>query len=86
MRAFSSRAEREGYSPDVTQGLSLWGLLLLGRRGSGAHGLPSLLHVGSEVAAPGPQSTSSVAVAHALSCPEACGIFADQGLNPCLMH
>ena len=26
---------------------------------------------------------SSVAVAHRLSCPTACGIFLDQGSNPC---
>ena len=25
-------------------------------------------------------------VAHGLSCPEACGIFPDQGLNPCFLH
>ena len=25
-------------------------------------------------------------VAHGLSCPEACGIFPDQGLNPCPLH
>ena len=28
----------------------------------------------------------SVVVAHGLSCPEACGILLDQGLNPCLLH
>ena len=28
-------------------------------------------------------STSSVVEAHRLSCPAACGIFPDQGLNPC---
>ena len=31
----------------------------------------------------GLQSPSSVVVAHRLSCPEACGVFLDQGLNPC---
>ena len=31
-------------------------------------------------------STSSVVVAHGLSCSMACGIFPDQGLNPCLLH
>ena len=30
-------------------------------------------------------STGSVAVAHGFSCSEACGIFADQGLNPGLL-
>ena len=28
----------------------------------------------------------SVVVAHGLSCSVACGIFPDQGLNPCLLH
>ena len=28
----------------------------------------------------------SVIVAHGLSCPTACGIFLDQGLNPCPLH
>ena len=28
----------------------------------------------------------SVVVAHRLSCPEACGIFLDQELNPCPLH
>ena len=32
------------------------------------------------------QSTGSVAVAHRLCGPEACGIFLDQGLNRCLLH
>ena len=29
---------------------------------------------------------ASVAVAHGLSCSAACGIFPDQGLNPCSLH
>ena len=28
----------------------------------------------------------SVAAAHKLCCPEACGVFPDQGLNPCPLH
>ena len=32
------------------------------------------------------QSTGSVVVAHGFSCPTACGIFPDQGLNLCLLH
>ena len=42
--------------------------------------------MGSVVGAPGLQSTGSVIVAHGLSCSEACGIFRDQGSNPCLLH
>ena len=30
--------------------------------------------------------TGSVVVARGLSCSAACGIFPDQGLNPCLLH
>ena len=41
---------------------------------------------GSVFVAPGLWSTGSVVVAHGLSCPSACGIFLDQGLNPCLLH
>ena len=29
---------------------------------------------------------ASVVVGHGLSCPVACGIFSDQGLNPCPLH
>ena len=29
---------------------------------------------------------ASVVVAHGLSCSVACGIFPDQGLNPCPLH
>ena len=32
------------------------------------------------------KSAGSVVVAHRLSCSAACGIFPDQGLNPCLLH
>ena len=34
----------------------------------------------------GLSSTGSVVVAHRLSCSKACGIFPDQGSNPCLLH
>ena len=37
-------------------------------------------------AIPGLWSTGSVVVEHGLSCSEACGIFPDQGSNPCLLH
>ena len=40
----------------------------------------------SEVAAPRPQSPSSVAVARELHCPAVCKTFLDQGLNPYLLH
>ena len=34
----------------------------------------------------GSRRTGSVAVAHGPSCSAACGIFPDQGLNPCPLH
>ena len=34
----------------------------------------------------GSRRTDSVVVAHRLSCSAACGIFPDQGLNPCPLH
>ena len=41
---------------------------------------------GSVVVARGPQIAGSVVVAHGLSCSTACGIFPDQGSNPCPLH
>ena len=52
-------------------GFSLQWLLLFQKTGSRAHGL---------------SSCSSVFVAHGLSCHVACGIFLNQGLNPCRLH
>ena len=40
----------------------------------------------SVVVARGLKSAGSVVVAHRLSCSAACGIFPDQGLNPCPLH
>ena len=48
--------------------------------------LEQLWQTGSAVAAPGLQSTSSIVVAHGLSCSTACGIFPEQGSNLCLLH
>ena len=42
--------------------------------------------MGSVVAVPGPWSTGLIVVVHRLSCPEACGIFPDLGLNTRLLH
>ena len=43
-------------------------------------------HMGSAVVAPEFWSAGLIVVAHGLSCSEACGIFLDQGSNPCLLH
>ena len=40
----------------------------------------------SVAAAPRLQSTVSIVVAQRLSCSTTCGIFLDQGSNPCLLH
>ena len=42
--------------------------------------------LGSAAVAPRLQSTVSIVNVHRLSCSAACGIFPDQGLNPCLLH
>ena len=51
-----------------------------------SRGTQALGPAGSAAVACWLQSSGSVAVAHWLSCPMACGIFLDQGLNPCLLH
>ena len=51
-----------------------------------ARGLQQLWRTGSVVVVRGLQSTGSVVVAHGLSCSAACGIFPDQGSNPCTLH
>ena len=54
---------------------SVLGLLLMAASLVAEHGLlQSIGHVGSEV------------VAHGIGCPEACGLFPGQGMNPRLVH
>ena len=62
-----------GCSSFQSEGFSFWQLLLLQSTGSRARA-PQLQHVGL------------VVVAHELSCPEAYGIFPDQGSNPRSLH
>ena len=45
-----------------------------------------LIYVISPVAEHGLQSLGSRVVACGLSYPTACGVFLDQGSNPCLLH
>ena len=76
---FSLVVESGGYSPDaVCRRLVVIGSLTAEQRLYGVWALVA--------AAPGIQSTGSVVVAHRLSCSKSCGIFWDQGLNPCLLH
>ena len=69
-------------------GFSCCGARALGAQASVvvACGLQQLWHAGSVVVARGLQSTGSVIVVHGLSCSTACGIFPDQGSNPCPLH
>ena len=50
------------------------------------HGLQWLCCTGSVVAAHRLPRAASVVVVHRLSCSSACGIFPDQGSNPCPLH
>ena len=59
-------------------GFSLRWLLCCGARALGSRA--------SVVVARGLYSAGSVVVAHGLSCSAACGIFPDQGSNPCPLH
>ena len=51
-----------------------------------ARGLQQSGHMGSVVVACGLQSAGSVVVVHGLTCCMTCGIFPDQGSNPCPLH
>ena len=62
-------------------GLSLWWLLSLWSTASLAVALRF-----SSCGTRAVERVGSVAVAHRLSCLEACGIFPDQGSNQCLLH
>ena len=68
-------------------GFSLQWLLLLQSMGfKQAHRFQQLWPLDPVVVAPEIQSTSSIALAHRLSCFTARGVFPDQGSNPCLLH
>ena len=75
--AFPSCGER-GCSLAAVQGLLIMGT------SAAEHGLPGAQ--ASVAAAAGLWCTGLVAVTHGLSCSAACGIFPDQGSNPCLLH
>ena len=62
------------------EGFSLWWLHLLGSRALGSR---ASVVVARRLSSCSSQAcTGSVVVAHGFSCPMACGIFLDQGLNP----
>ena len=57
--------------------------------GAWALGIPGFCSYGvraQQLQLPGSRATSSIAVSHGLCCSTACGIFPDQGLNPCPLH
>ena len=62
---------------------SLWWFLLLWSTGLWASVMAA---GGSILGAPRLWSSGSIVVVHGLSCSTACGIFLDQGSNPCLLH
>ena len=73
--AFSSCGEWELLFVAV-HGLLIAVASLFAEHGLQAHGLQQLWR----------QSAGAVVVAHGLSCSAACGIFLDQGSNPCPLH
>ena len=79
-RAFSSCGER-GLLCAVVPGLLIPVVSLVQ-----ALGLQEFRHVGSTVSTPRLQGTASIVGAHRLSCSPTCGMFLDQGSNPCLLH
>ena len=74
VRGLSLVAASRGYSLLWCDGFSLRLLLLLQSMGSRRTGFS------------GCGTRASVVVVHGLSCSMACGIFPDQGSNPCLLH
>ena len=70
VRAFSNCGDRELLFVEVCGLLTAVASLVV-EHGLQAHGLQQLWRAGS------------VVVVHGLSCSKACGIFLDQGLNPC---
>ena len=82
VRAFSS-CDEQGLLFVVVRGLLITVASLVVEHGLQARRLQQLWNAGSVVVARGLQSAGSVVVAHRLSCSAACGIFPDQGSNPC---
>ena len=84
-RSLSSCSER-GLLFIAVRGLLIVVAALVAEPWLQAHGLQQLWHAASVVVARGLQSAGSVVAAHGLSCSVACGIFPDQGSNPCPLH
>ena len=85
-RAFSSCGERGLLFIALCRLLTAVAYLVA-EHGLQAHTFQQLQHAGSVVVVRQPQSVrASVVAARGLRCSAACGIFPDQGLNPCPLH
>ena len=84
-RAFSSCSE-QGLLFVVLRGLLTAVASLVVEHGLQACVLQQLWFMGSVVVVHGLQSAGSVVVGQGPCCSSACGIFPDQGLNPCPLH
>ena len=78
--------ESGGYFSLWCTGFWLRWLLLLWSMGPRALRLQPLLHKGLGTATWSLYSTGLIVSAHELSCSSACGVFPDQGSNPCPLH
>ena len=78
---FFSCGERGLFSGCCVQRSQCGGFSCCGARGRGCAGFSS-----GSTWAPRLQLPGSRAQSHGLSCSEACGIFPNQGSNPCLLH
>ena len=89
VRAFSSCGER-GLLLVLVHGLLIAVASRCGARALGVWAsvvaVRGLSSCGSVVVARGLQSAGSVVVAPGLCCSVACGVFPDQGSNPCPLH
>ena len=85
MQTFSSCSER-GLLFRLYVGFSLWRLLLLRRTGCRYTGFSSCSTRAPVAVSLRLWSVGSVAVVHNPSSSTPCGIFLDQGLNPCSLH
>ena len=76
-----SRSIEQGYSP-----IAVRGLLIAAASPVVEHRLQGACSGLSCRGAQAPGCVGSVVVSHGLSCPAVCGIFLDQGSNPCPLH
>ena len=83
---FSLVAASGGYSSLQCTHFAFGGFSSREARALGAGASVVTARAGSAIVVLRLQRTGSVVVVQALSCSSACGIFPDQGSNPCLLH